>query len=136
MSIDWTEGLDQRQVDHLRSRTDAQAQLEVGIENNREWWRRDGAIVGAMSEGGGQTIHAGRVNWLGGCYSMSPLCLAYRKADGTELASHRRGNYPMLVRNLGIPFDEYRTGIRKLLGGRRLCRHCVSVREQGTDGAP
>jgi hypothetical protein len=109
-------------------RSGDQLELDVGIENNREWWRHDGAIVAAMSEGGGQTVHAGRVNWLGGCYSMSPLCRAYRKADGTELARYARGNYPMLVRNLSAPFDEYVRGVRRT--HRPLCRHCVIVFER------
>lgn len=87
----------------------------------------DGTIVGALTKSG-RTLHAGRVNHVDelAAYSMSPQCLRYRKADGTRLAAHTRGDYPMLVRRLDRPFTEYVAGSGQWHTWR-LCPFCVSV---------
>ena len=127
-TTDWTAALDPEEINRLRQRSPNQAQLDVGVEIDPAWWRHDGAVVAALGEGGGQTVHAGRINWFGRLFSMTPLCLDYRKADGAPLAKHERGDYPTLARNLGRPFDEYRRGVRRT--ARRLCPHCLAVRDR------
>lgn len=91
----------------------------------------DGTIVGAISEGGSITVHAGRVSRIDGwaAYSMSPQCLRYRKANGERPVAYERGGYPMLVRRLDHTFAEYVDGSAPL-HYRRLCRWCVSVVKQ------
>ncbi|MER7433175.1 hypothetical protein ABT341_00445 [Pseudonocardia alni] len=87
----------------------------------------EGLVLGALTDRG-RTVHAGRVNLVESwrAYSMSPQCLRYRKANGERLASHERGEYPMLVRRLDRPFEEYVTGVAPLYG-RTVCSSCRSV---------
>jgi hypothetical protein len=89
-------------------------------------WYVDGNIVGARAEHGHQ-IHAGRVNTLGArFYSMSPLCLRYRKRNGGRLARHECGHHPMLVCSTRRAFADY-VEVRDHWRGLPLCRHCVAV---------
>jgi hypothetical protein len=89
-------------------------------------WYVDGNIVGARAEYG-HRIHAGRVNVLSArLYSMSPLCLRYRKRDGQMLARHERGHYPMLVGSTRRAFADY-VAVRDRWRGLPLCRHCIAV---------
>lgn len=89
-------------------------------------WYVDGNIVGARAERD-RRIHAGHVNVLGPrLYSMSPLCLRYRKRDGQRLARHERGHHPMLVSSTRRAFADY-VAVRDQWRGLPLCRHCIAV---------
>jgi hypothetical protein len=92
--------------------------------SDQDWWWNDGAVVGAIVERG-SIVHGGRINlaadFAGGAYSMSPLCAAYRKANGKRPARLDEYGTPQLVRNLRVPFADYRNGLRT---GRTVCRWC------------
>lgn len=88
-------------------------------------WLVDGNVVGARAEHGRQ-IHAGRINTVGRCYTMGPLCLRYRKRDGSRLVRHERGYYPMLVGSTRRAFADY-VAVRDQWRGLPLCQHCVAV---------
>lgn len=94
-------------------------------------WFTEGFVIGARAERG-RTIHAGVVHPLTDTdgrklngYTMSPLCLGYRKRDGQRLAAHERGQYPMLVGRLRHAFAEYADGRQP--HGLPLCPYCIAV---------
>lgn len=88
------------------------------------WWWKDGAVVAAVVERG-SIVHGGRINlaedFVRGAYSMGPLCAAYRKKNGERPARLDEFGTPQLVRNLRVPFADYRNGVRE---GRTVCRWC------------
>lgn len=100
-------------------------------------WFTEGFVSGARAEYGSK-IHAGVVHpipEMRGCLTMSPLCLRYRKRDGSRLAAHEQGRYPLLVGCLRRAFGDYVTGKRP--HGLPLCEHCVAVwRTDQTEAAP
>lgn len=92
---------------------------------DNDWWWKAGAVVAAVVERG-SIVHGGRINlasedFFRGVYSMFPLCAAYRKKNGERPARLDEFGTPQLVRNLRVPFADYRNGVRR---GRTVCRWC------------
>lgn len=93
----------------------------------RRWFLTEGTVLGALAQGG-NVIHAGVVRPFPQVrgYSMTPLCSAYRKRNGEQLARHREHGWPMLVRHLGYLWRDYLHGAVPTYRAR-LCRHCAAV---------
>lgn len=97
------------------------------MKNDDLSWLVEGNIVAAMVCYS-NTVHAGVVHPVPEmrAYSMSPLCVRYRKANGDSPAVYQRGATPHLDRKLDRSFGDYRSGVGPA-HGRKVCRWCVAV---------